>query len=536
MAFFNAIDKVFPYQKRLGILEKPEAIVIHHTGPANRPQQIFDTFNERQFPAHFVIDKEGNIWQTLSTGVRGRHLKASGNFVGQGARADWVNNANAIGIEIMAENDDDISQVQLDAAKGLIEQIGKMYNINLSSSVFGHGELNPGHKQLTEGQKVARLFRPDAGILTAATPADRLQSLGYGSVKQFQIANGLEPDGIVGPKTLEKMKQSAPRPKEPIPQGVPAEASPVNPDIMDPKVPLPRPRVMFAEVPAGTPSKNLKPLRTEDAIINPDKTKSLARARTYGTDEGFVNYPSLWIGPDGVVELNEEDTFKQGQQYEADSKIRFPRYDTEEIAVNESKAAPTRPVALPRIKPSNGPEKPPVNLSVIDQQINGRAGYVGRGSAPAPTLEVQKFLNQSGILSKPIAEDGKFGMRTKRAVKEYQTAHGIKVDGIVGKQTYARMLRDAAPIPLPRPRPEAAAAKIPFGGNQGGNYQDFVDNLEAQAIMEKDHYTLDPDEMAQDALTIYSSLASFAEKVDNGPLAKPMEASKASIDLLFKGL
>lgn len=47
----------------------------------------------------------------------------------------------------------------------------------------------------------------------------------------------------------------------------------------------------------------------------------------------------------------------------------------------------------------------------------------------------QKFLNINGF---PCgAEDGIFGPKTEKAVKQYQMAHGLTVDGIIGPQTWS---------------------------------------------------------------------------------------------------
>ena len=52
-------------------------------------------------------------------------------------------------------------------------------------------------------------------------------------------------------------------------------------------------------------------------------------------------------------------------------------------------------------------------------------------------LHWQKYLNQSGF---PCGfEDGIFGNRTEKAVKQYQMAHGLVPDGIIGPKTWASL-------------------------------------------------------------------------------------------------
>ena len=53
---------------------------------------------------------------------------------------------------------------------------------------------------------------------------------------------------------------------------------------------------------------------------------------------------------------------------------------------------------------------------------------------------LQELLNRAG---RPVAIDGVFGPATDRAVREYQMASGLVVDGIVGEQTWLRLIADA---------------------------------------------------------------------------------------------
>lgn len=50
---------------------------------------------------------------------------------------------------------------------------------------------------------------------------------------------------------------------------------------------------------------------------------------------------------------------------------------------------------------------------------------------------IQTALKNAGFYSGVI--DGKIGRKTKEAIKEFQKANGLKSDGIVGKQTWARL-------------------------------------------------------------------------------------------------
>ena len=53
------------------------------------------------------------------------------------------------------------------------------------------------------------------------------------------------------------------------------------------------------------------------------------------------------------------------------------------------------------------------------------------------TREIQQALKNAGFYQGAV--DGKTGPMTKSAVKEFQRIHGLKADGVVGKQTWAKL-------------------------------------------------------------------------------------------------
>ena len=57
-----------------------------------------------------------------------------------------------------------------------------------------------------------------------------------------------------------------------------------------------------------------------------------------------------------------------------------------------------------------------------------------RGDTGVYVLCWQKYLNLSGFYCG--TEDGIFGINTEKAVKDYQAAHGLKADGIIGAKTW----------------------------------------------------------------------------------------------------
>ena len=128
-------------------LEEKKGFIIHHTGGRGSAEDIMNVFKERNFPAQYIIDREGKVYRTLKPGMQGQHIK-KGQGVGKG-----LSNANTEGVEIIANDDKDILPIQIEAAKKLSEQLGYKPN-----QIFGHGEVNP-HKQETEGKTVVDYIR-----------------------------------------------------------------------------------------------------------------------------------------------------------------------------------------------------------------------------------------------------------------------------------------------------------------------------------------------------------------------------------------
>jgi hypothetical protein len=114
-----------------------------------------NTFNQRGFPAQYIMDRDGKIYSALPEGTRGSHIQNAKNGSG-------LNNRNALGMEIIAKNDADVTPAQKQAAAAFIEAKSKQYGFP-SSNVYGHGEVNPGHKEADEGLSVARMVRSGGG-------------------------------------------------------------------------------------------------------------------------------------------------------------------------------------------------------------------------------------------------------------------------------------------------------------------------------------------------------------------------------------
>lgn len=145
------LDKSPEVGKRwnFGEMTSPNALVVHHTAGRGGTEGVIQTFTERNFPAHFVIDREGQITQVLGLNQRGQHTKNAQDGSG-------ITNANSWGVEVIAKDDADVLPVQAEATVRLTKYL-QQYGLQ-SSRIVGHGAINS-HKQATEGQTIAQLLR-----------------------------------------------------------------------------------------------------------------------------------------------------------------------------------------------------------------------------------------------------------------------------------------------------------------------------------------------------------------------------------------
>lgn len=86
-----------------------------------------------------------------------------------------------------------------------------------------------------------------------------------------------------------------------------------------------------------------------------------------------------------------------------------------------------------------------------------RHAQLQKNSRGDHVLELQKILNKAGY---DVSEDGDFGPETDKAVRAFQRAHGLGVDGIVGNQTWKALdqvgatTNKAAPKTVPKSPPD----------------------------------------------------------------------------------
>jgi hypothetical protein len=132
-----------------------KAFIAHHTGGGGTVEDVQRTLRARHLGAQYIMDRQGNIYRA---GGPGEHQIRHGSGTGAG-----LSNANTVGMEIIARDDRDVLPIQ---RQRFVEFIRKNYP---TTPVYGHGEVNPGHKEATEGLTVSEAVRADRAARTAAS-------------------------------------------------------------------------------------------------------------------------------------------------------------------------------------------------------------------------------------------------------------------------------------------------------------------------------------------------------------------------------
>jgi hypothetical protein len=78
-------------------------------------------------------------------------------------KGEGLSSGNTVGMEIIAKDDRDVLPIQ---KQRFVEFMRKNYP---TTPVFGHGEVNPGHKEATEGLTVSEAVRADRAAGRAAS-------------------------------------------------------------------------------------------------------------------------------------------------------------------------------------------------------------------------------------------------------------------------------------------------------------------------------------------------------------------------------
>lgn len=131
-----------------------KGFIFHHTGGRGSVEGVQSTLNGGRgmnLGVQYIIDRDGTVHRALPENSSGGHMK-NGQGIGAG-----LNNRNTIGVEMIAKNNGDLTQAQIESARALYAEQAEKYP-NLAP--YGHGEVNS-HKQSDEGMGAVDAIRKD---------------------------------------------------------------------------------------------------------------------------------------------------------------------------------------------------------------------------------------------------------------------------------------------------------------------------------------------------------------------------------------
>ncbi|MEM6455504.1 MAG: peptidoglycan-binding protein, partial [Acidobacteriota bacterium] len=257
------------------------------------------------------------------------------------------------------------------------------------------------------------------------------------AVQEFQRANSLIADGVVGAQTLQALENGAGIVPTPTPTPVP---TPIPGD--DPRAPQPGISPTFAEIQAdpnvfmgvgqvGSSVDQVQQLLNGAGFTTPvsgtfdDPTRDSVNA--FQLDQGLVAPPGL----EGVVGRTTLDSL---------------------LEINGD-VIPDPSIIDPRV-PQAG-EAPRLSQIRANPDL-----FIGEGQEGGSVVEIQDLLNRAGF---PHTVTGTFGADTRAAVRELQRENGLvpppSLEGVVGSNTLAQLeLLAGQPPAVTDPRQPAPGA------------------------------------------------------------------------------
>jgi hypothetical protein len=137
----------------------PAAFIMHHTSGRGTPAGIVEDWRKNRpgVGTQFILDREGNIHDVRKEfGYQGTaHI-----IKGSGAGAGLTSN-NTVGMEVIARDDKDVNQKQIEAAKRFIREHYP------NTPVIGDGLANPGHREADEGKTITDAIRAERSTQAA---------------------------------------------------------------------------------------------------------------------------------------------------------------------------------------------------------------------------------------------------------------------------------------------------------------------------------------------------------------------------------
>jgi hypothetical protein len=165
--------------------------------------------------------------------------------------------------------------------------------------------------------------------------------------------------------------------------------------------------------------------------------------------ELFAGYPSASAAPAPKAAAPNKAAPKAAAPNNAAKKAAQKAPAPNEEAPSES-AAPPQHASAPHAASSNRPsDRSDVSAAASTD------GVLRLGSYGALVTAAQRELRTHG---QDVSVDGRFGPGTESAVRSFQCATGLTVDGLIGPRTHAALVAPAPPRPASKPASKSDAA------------------------------------------------------------------------------
>jgi peptidoglycan hydrolase-like protein with peptidoglycan-binding domain len=249
----------------------------------------------------------------------------------------------------------------------------------------------------------------------------RLSALGYATeadgqwgadterqFRAFQHAQGLKTDGILGPRSLTALLKAKPR----------------DPNAADPSITAIAKVVAPGMQAQGTSTTGLGRIRAQQRGGGSAASSSSGGGRGRGSQSaGTAAAPK---GPHGgaIDPVTGAETATSSTGPISSTDPNHPSAQAKALKRGQG-AAPAQPQ-------NNNPA-----FNALHPREGGK--FAKKGDSGQQIGDVQMALNQVG--GAKLKQDGQFGPKTEGAVKRFQKANGLVVDGIVGTQTSGAIRR-----------------------------------------------------------------------------------------------
>ncbi|MEM1307123.1 MAG: peptidoglycan-binding domain-containing protein [Pseudomonadota bacterium] len=139
---------------------------------------------------------------------------------------------------------------------------------------------------------------------------------------------------------------------------------------------------------------------------------------------------SLGAFPSSLIMWRKAVVAAHGDGFQAWRRAEDRKIDCQQVDIE---GRGKRWVCTRSARPCGGALGPEDNTASRDISFPGR---LERGDKSDDVRVLQELLAENGY---EVEIDGNFGRGTRAAVRDYQSKEGLKVDGIVGRQTWERL-------------------------------------------------------------------------------------------------